>query len=122
MPLQPEFITDLLDRLAPIDPIAARRMFGGWGLSLDGLTFALISGDVLYLKVDDLTRPGYEARSLGVFRPMADRPALTSYHRAPDEIQDDADELCAWARDALGAARRVNAAPHPKRRKAGPAA
>ena len=31
---------------------------------------------------------------------------VTSYRRMPDRLYDDPDELAAWARDALAAARR----------------
>jgi DNA transformation protein len=33
-------------------PITARKMFGGWGIYHNGLMFALVADDTLYLKAD----------------------------------------------------------------------
>ena len=64
-----EFRDHVLDLLAPLGPVTARRMFGGFGIYLDGVMFALIADDILYLKVDDRTRPDYEAAGSAPFRP-----------------------------------------------------
>ena len=48
-----EFVTYVLEVLAPLgQEVRARRMFGGYGLSCDGLTFALVADEVLYLKAE----------------------------------------------------------------------
>ena len=44
-------------------------MFGGFGITLDGVMFALIADDRLYLKVDYRTRPDYE--TAGAAEPAA---------------------------------------------------
>ena len=67
MPVSPEYLDYLLDLLAPLGPVQAKRMFGGAGLFLDGTMFGLIVDDVLYLKADGQTRGAFEARSLGPF-------------------------------------------------------
>jgi DNA transformation protein and related proteins len=41
----------LLELLAPLGPISARRMFGGVGLFHGGMMFGLIARDELFLKV-----------------------------------------------------------------------
>ena len=64
-----EFRDHVLDLLAALGPVTARRMFGGFGIYLDGVMFALIADDILYLKVDDRTRPDYEAAGSAPFRP-----------------------------------------------------
>ncbi len=98
----------LLDLFASFGPIDIRRMFGGYGLSVDGLTFGLVIGDQIYLKTDDETRPRFAAEGCTPFSYQAKgRPVtLTSYWRMPDRLYDEPDELAAWARDALGVARR----------------
>ncbi len=63
------FRDHVLDLLAPLGPVAARPMFGGFGIYLDGVMFALIADDTLYLKVDEGTRPDYEAAGSAPFRP-----------------------------------------------------
>ena len=51
----------LLELLAPLGPVSARRMFGGVGLFHGGMMFGLIARDELFLKVSDANRPAYEA-------------------------------------------------------------
>jgi len=98
----------LEEHLAPLGPIQVRRMFGGAGVFLDGLMFGLVSDGVLYLKVDDRNRPVFEAEGLGpfVYEKLGKPATLTSYRQAPERLLDEPDEMLAWARDALAAARR----------------
>lgn len=110
-----EFVSSLCDALAPLGDVRARRMFGGYGIHCDGLTFALVADDTLYFKVDDGNRAPYEALGLEPFRPFAGRPTALSYRPPPDSALDDPAELLDWARPALDAALRAAAA---KRRKA----
>ncbi len=46
----------VLEQLAPAGRVTSRAMFGGVGLYLDGLFFALIDDDTLFFKTDDATR------------------------------------------------------------------
>jgi len=102
-----EFIEHLLELLQSIDHIAARPMFGGYGLFIDRLMFALISDDVLYFKTDQLTIAAFEQRKLRAFSYLRGGKSISlSYHEAPSETLDDPDEMCAWARDAISAAKR----------------
>ncbi len=39
---QREFVDYLLDLMRTIGPVSARPMFGGYGIFLDGLMFALV--------------------------------------------------------------------------------
>jgi DNA transformation protein len=104
----PEFVAEMVDRMAPLGPVSARAMFGGWGLSIDGLTFALIA-DGLYLKADDLSRARFEAAGLAPFRPFADRPTVLSYYPMPDAALDDQGAFLDWARQGWDAALRAAA-------------
>jgi len=111
MPARPpnEFVANLCETLAMLGDVRARRMFGGYGISCDGLTFALVADDILYFKVDDANRGPYEALGLEPFRPFADRPTALSYRPPPDSALDDSRELLDWARPALEAALRAAA-------------
>lgn len=102
-----EFVELVLDQIAPLGAVTARAMFGGHGISCDGLFFALIAGDTLYLKADDRTRGRFEARGLGPFKPFDDKPVTMSYYPVPAELFDDRDELLDWARAAVGVALRA---------------
>lgn len=83
-------------------------MFGGWGLSIDGLTFALIA-DGLYLKADDHSRGRFEDAGLARFQPFADKPTRLSYYPMPDTALDDQAGFLDWAREGWGAAVRATA-------------
>ncbi|CAO3422218.1 TfoX/Sxy family protein [Azospirillum doebereinerae] len=116
MPARPpsEFVVTICEMLATLGDVRARRMFGGYGILCDGLTFALVSDDTLYFKVDDANRAAYEALGLEPFRPFADKPTALSYRPPPDSALDDPRELLDWARPALEAALRAAAGKRPK--------
>jgi DNA transformation protein len=113
-----EFVSYVVESLRPLGAVVARRMFGGHGIYLDGLMFALIASDQLYLKTDDGNRSAYEAAGLQPFTyDGKGKPIRMSYHEAPSEGFDDPDVLCAWAREAYAAALRARrTAPARKRR------
>ncbi|GMQ77391.1 MAG: TfoX/Sxy family protein [Gammaproteobacteria bacterium] len=103
-----EFVTHLLEMLEPLGPVSARRMFGGYGIYLDRMMFALVADDTLYLKVDDDTRGEFEAAGLEPFRYWKKGKSYQmSYHAAPEDALEDAELLRDWARKAVDAAMRA---------------
>ena len=111
------FAEFLREQLAPLGRVTMRRMFGKTGVFCDGLMFAMVTDDTLYFRVDDDNQAAFEeAKS---FPPLnygkQGRTIDLSFWRAPERLFDEPDELNAWARLALAAARRVAA-------KRGPAA
>ena len=106
-------IVELLhDVLAPLGHVTARRMFGGIGVYLDGLFFALLFDGTAYFKVSEDTRAAYEAEGMGPFTYETDHGehALKSYWRLPERLYDEPDEMIVWARAALQVARQAQAA------------
>ncbi len=102
-----EFVDYLCEQLAPIGPVRAKRMFGGYGLFMDDLMFGLIADDVLYFKTDDQNRPHYEKLGLPPFSfTKKDKVISMSYSQAPEDIIEDPQQLCTWGNDAYGAALR----------------
>lgn len=100
---------DRADELfAAFGPVRVKRMFGGFGIQADGLMFALEARDALYLKCGDCDAAAFEAEGCEPFAYDAKggRRVVTSYRRAPERLLDDPDEMAAWARRALEAARR----------------
>ncbi len=101
-----EFIKDLF---SPFGDISVRKMFGGAGVYCDGIFFAIIGNDDLWLKVDDVTRAEFESHGLDPFtiEMKNGRTGAMSYYEAPEDIYDDADILKYWADLALSAAYRA---------------
>jgi DNA transformation protein len=117
--------TYLLELLAPLGPVAARRMFGGVGLFHNGTMFGLIARDELFFKVGDANRPAYEAAGEAPFsyETKHGTNTLNSYWRCPPDLLDDADTLQTWARDAVAvAATAARAKPKAARKQAAPRA
>jgi DNA transformation protein len=105
MAVNEDLLKYVLEQLAGLSHVIARRMFGGVGLYHGERIFGLIFGDTLYFKVDDSNRPDYEARGMGRFRPYADRPQLSmTYYEVPADALEDADECVMWARKSVAIA------------------
>lgn len=112
-----EFVDYLHEVFAHFGPISARRMFGGYGIYHDGLMFALVVDDTLYLKADAGNIAQFEQRGL---RPFAynsrGRTVRLSYYLAPEEMLEDSNEAAAWARRSFEAAMRSRTkSPKPKK-------
>ena len=119
-----EFIGFLQELLEKWGPVAARRMFGGHGLYHEGLMFAIVADQRLYLKTDAQNRSDFEARGLQPFTyDMKGKAVALSYWAAPDGLMDDPAEAVHWARSAWEAAARAHAAKaaRPRRGSAGSA-
>jgi DNA transformation protein len=100
----------VLEQLRQAGHVTTRRMFGGIGLYLDGLFFALIDDDTLYFKTDDSNRLRYEAAESQPFCPYPDRPdKAMAYWQVPADVLEDADELAVWAREAMAVALKAKA-------------
>ncbi|PZW47148.1 DNA transformation protein [Humitalea rosea] len=111
---------EIAAELGPLGPVAVRRLFGGAGLSVDQVTFAMVIKGALYLRVDDATRPLFEAEGASPFTYQTrDREVtVASYYEAPDAVIEETETLRTWAARALAAAR---AAAKPKRGRKRPA-
>jgi len=103
--VSPENICELF---AAFGPVSVRRLFGGAGIYAEGVMFALVHRGVIYLKADEQNAAAFEREGLAAFTYSTREGGreLASYRRMPDRLYDDAEELVAWARGALAAARR----------------
>jgi DNA transformation protein len=73
-------------------------MFGGAGLYRDGLMFALVSDNEIYLKADAETVERFRAAGRRPFVYSRDgKSASMSYWSVPDGALDDPDALKDWA-------------------------
>ena len=117
-----DFVDNVLDLLRPWGGVVARRMFGGHGLYRQGVMFALVADDVLYLKVDDRNRPMFDAADMGPFTYETKSGTITigSYYEAPAQLFDEPDQMLDWVRPALDAALRSKAGSKPQKPKKTP--
>lgn len=110
-----EFALHCCDLLQGVGPCVARSMFGGWGISCDGLTIALMTdlgnGDKLWLKANDETAAQFRAAGCAQFmHPMKGELKAMNYFTAPDEAMESPALMLPWARLAIQAALLANAA------------
>lgn len=121
MPTRADFANYCCDLLAGAGPCTAKRMFGGFGISTDGLTIAILAdlgdGEKLWLKGDASTRSQYEAAGCKIFAyPAQGVPRSMNYFSSPEEAMDSPDAMRPWARLALECAVRARAVkPKPPR-------
>jgi DNA transformation protein len=105
MSVSDDYLVFVQDQLGGLGEIRVKRMFGGAGLYLDGMFFAIVADDVLYFKVDDSNRADYEAEDMGPFRPFGGDTEM-SYYEVPADVLEDPDELRAWVGKAVEVAGR----------------
>ena len=114
----PEFITHCVELLGAVGTPRVRRMFGGHGFYVDDVFIAIAGRERLYLKVDALTRPQFEAAGGAPFiYSVATQAVALGYFSAPDEAMESAPLMQPWARLALAAALRARAAKPPASRR-----
>ena len=114
MPVSADYTAYVMEQFGRLD-VTSRKMFGGVGLYVGGLFFALIDDDVLYFKIDEQTQGDFEGRdSHGWIPPGATGPM--GYMSVPSEVLEDPDELADWARKAAAVAARKTVKPPAKRK------
>jgi DNA transformation protein len=102
----PTFHAYALEQLGRVRRVTSRRMFGGVGIYADGLFFALMDDDTLYLKGDDTNRPDFEARGLGPFHPSGPDGPVMQYYPVPEDVLEDPEQLRGWVGKAIDVAMR----------------
>ena len=112
------------DLLASVGPCVAKRMFGGYGISTEGLTLAILAdlgaGDVLWLKACDTSQATFEAAGCQRFTYAAKGKTMQmNYYSAPDEAMESAQLMAPWARLALEAALKARQSQPAAKRAAG---
>jgi DNA transformation protein and related proteins len=108
MPIRPidnPTVLHACELLATLGPCKAVRMFGGYGISVDGMNVALVAWDTLYLKTNATTEAQWVAAGGKPFiYEGKDRPMKLNYHTPPDEALESPALMLPWARLALQAA------------------
>ncbi|MGE3962431.1 MAG: TfoX/Sxy family protein [Dehalococcoidia bacterium] len=108
-------VEEIVARLAPFADVSARFMFGGWGLYAEGVMFGLVDEGAVYLRIDDLNRPAFEAAGQQQWTyDMKGKVSPMPYFSLPPDAYDDPDALRTWFDSARAAAAR-NAKPKKNR-------
>lgn len=112
MPSNLDFANYCCDRLARAGRCVPKRMFGGYGISTDGLTIAILTdlggGEKLWLRGDDTTRSQYETAGCKIFTyPRKGVPRSMNYFSAPEDAMDSPDAMRPWTALALDCALRA---------------
>jgi DNA transformation protein and related proteins len=99
----------LIELFAGFGPVTVRPMFSGFGISADGITFAMALRSGLYLRADEQNIPRFEAEGSKPFSYQTKARSVTvaSYWQLPERLYDDPEEMTGWARAALSAAQRA---------------
>lgn len=93
-----EFANFIVELMSGWAPVQARPMFGGFGVYRDGLMFAILIEETLYLKVDDDAEPAFAKRGLARFSyESKGRRASLRYCEAPPEAYDESAHMATWA-------------------------
>jgi DNA transformation protein and related proteins len=110
----------LIDLFSDFGPVTIRPMFSGFGISTDGINFAMALRAGLYFRADAATVPQFEAEGSKPFQYQTREKTVTvgSYWQLPARLFDDPEELAGWARAALAAAQRAALKKRPKAKKA----
>ncbi len=127
MAVSKDFAGYCCELLSGVGSPVAKRMFGGWGISVDGVTIAVIadlgklggSNQKLYLKVDETTKKQFEAAGGKRFEMESKDGKLMgmNYFTTPDETMESPDAMLPWARLALNVALDAKAKAKPKKTK-----
>lgn len=111
--LEKEFVSYVVDLMQSIGPVRAKAMFGGHGVFLDELMFALVADNILYLKVDKDTENEFKDRGLDAFayqkkgKETSYKVIKMSYYQVPEEALEDSEEMNLWANKAYSVALRA---------------
>ena len=111
-----EFADYCCELLSSVGPCSARRMFGGWGISTEGLTVALLvdlgGGATLWLKAAPGDDPRYTEAACQRFAYSAKGKTVhLSYYSAPPDAMESPALMAPWARLALQAALQARSQP-----------
>ncbi|MEQ9506772.1 MAG: TfoX/Sxy family protein [Hyphomonas sp.] len=121
MPKPPDpFHEFVIEIFAPMGPVRIRRMFGGAGVFQDGLMFALLGDDTVYLKTDEALRADLVSEGCAPFlwtKPSTGEQIDMGYVSLPSSAMDDPDEASAWGKRAMSVARAKAAKAKPKKKK-----
>jgi len=100
-----DFADYCCELLGSLGQVQAKRMFLGWGLSVDSLTVAVIAWDTLYLKANADSLPNFTAAGCRVFEHESKGVTRRmQYYTAPELALESRTAMQPWAALAMQAA------------------
>ena len=106
MAFSQDYLDFVLEQFEEFGGVAHKKMFGGVGFYKEAIMFGGIMGGSLHLKVDDETRPEFEAKGMTPFFHNKKKKGMASYYEVPVEIVEDKTELAKWAAKAFVTAKK----------------
>lgn len=100
MAVSEQFLEYVRDQFIELGEVQSRKMFGGAGIYLEGRFFALVSGDELFLKVDDDNRARFEQAGSHAFEPWQGH-VMNGYWSVPADVLEDREMLAEWSRHSV---------------------
>lgn len=98
MALSAQYRAFIRDALSGLGCVEIRSMFGGAGVFLDGVMFAILADTGLYLKCDDTNRPDFEQAGTTPFTYSSKgKQVAMGYWLVPEYLFEDGDEMTTWA-------------------------
>lgn len=93
-----QYIEFLKEVFYEFGDLSVRKMFGGYGIYHQGVMFALVADEALYLKVDASIKHYFDELDLPAFEYDKNGKTVSmSYCLAPEAIYDDPEEAALWA-------------------------
>lgn len=89
-----------------IAPLDVRKMFGTKCLYESGVILGIVHSSGLYLKIDDQSRPAYDATDQPIFAPKPGK-GWSSFRLVPAADTHSAEALRPWLSEAIGVAGRL---------------
>lgn len=96
-------------KLGAVRPVTYRKMFGGAGVYLDGLMFAVLDNDRVYFKVDSQNEGRYVEAGMDLFVYDPSTGATMPYREVPPRAWETPEDLAEWIDEALEVVRRKKA-------------
>lgn len=112
--------------LSSVGTCKSRKMFGGFGISVDGMNIALVAnlgnGDQLWLKTNanienDFIRAGSHPFVYTTVKDGVSSAKSLHYYSAPESAMESIEEMRDWAIKALDAALAFHASKKPQKPK-----
>ncbi len=104
-----EFAAYVVELMSEWATVSVRKMFGGHGIYLDGMMFALIVEDELFFKADALNVAQFKSEDSHPFTYQSKtRIVEVSYWSAPPACLESPVEMSDWCQSGFAAALRAH--------------